>query len=161
MGGVTFTAPRPLSDADSLEGFSCGAGLVDAWLQTRARGARKAGTAVVYVSFEASSRRLAGFYTLSAHCVERESTHGWMARNAPEQVPAVLLGMLGVNKPFQGMRLGSNMLLDAIHRAMGVSGTIGARALLVDPVDDASRAFYAHHGFRPLPESDRMFAKLT
>lgn len=159
MGSPVFTAPRPLEPNDPLDGFSCGITLVDTWLHTRARNARAAGTAVVYVSY-ATSGRLAGFYTLSAHSLERSATHGWMARNAPEQIPGILLGMLGVDASFQGIRLGSNLLLDAVHRATTVADTIGARALLVDPIDDASRAFYAHHGFRPLPESTRMYAKL-
>ena len=159
MGSLVFTVPRPLEPNDPLDGFSCGITLVDTWLHTRARNARAAGTAVVYVSY-ATSGRLAGFYTLSAHSLECSATHGWMARNAPEQIPGILLGMLGVDASFQGMHLGSNLLLDAVHRAMTVADTIGARALLVDPIGDASRAFYAHHGFRPLPESTRMYAKL-
>ncbi len=160
MGGLTFTAPRPLEATDSLDGFSCGISLVDTWLHTRARNARAAGTAVVYVSYDMRGH-LAGFYTLSAHSLERCATRGWMARNAPEQIPGILLGMLGVDMSFQGMHLGSNLLLDAVHRAMAVADTIGARALLVDPIDDASRAFYAHHGFKQLPESSRMYAKLS
>ena len=159
MGSLVFTAPRPLEPNDPLDGFSCGITLVDTWLHARARNARAAGTAIVYVSY-ATSGRLAGFYTLSAHSLERSATRGWMARNAPEQIPGILLGMLGVDASFQGMHLGSNLLLDAVHRAMTVADTIGARALLVDPIDDASRAFYTHHGFRPLPESTRMYAKL-
>lgn len=159
MGSPVSTAPRPLEPNDPLDGFSCGISLVDTWLHTRARNARAAGTAVVYVSYAASGR-LAGFYTLSAHSLERSATRGWAARNAPEQIPGILLGMLGVDASFQGMHLGSNLLLDAVHRAMAVADTIGARALLVNPIDDASRAFYAHHGFKPLPESTRMYAKL-
>lgn len=159
MGSLAFTAPRQLEPNDPLDGFSCGISLIDTWLHARARNARAAGTAVVYVSYAASGR-LAGFYTLSAHSLERSATRGWMARNAPEQIPGILLGMLGVDASFQGMHLGSNLLLDAVHRAMTVADTIGARALLVDPIDDASRAFYAHHGFKPLPESTRMYAKL-
>ena len=160
MGSLIFTAPRPLEPADSLEGFSCGISLVDTWLHTRARNARTAGAAVVYVSYDMHGR-LAGFYTLSAHSLERSATKGWMACNAPEQIPGILLGMLGVDKSFQGMRLGSNLLLDAIHRAKAVADTIGARALVVGPFDEASRAFYSHHGFRPLPGSNRMYAKLS
>ena len=65
MGSLIFTAPRPLEPADSLEGFSCGVSLVDTWLHTRARNARTAGAAVVYVSYDMHGH-LAGFYTLSA-----------------------------------------------------------------------------------------------
>jgi GNAT superfamily N-acetyltransferase len=153
-----FSEPRPLRAGDSLEGFSCGVDLVDRWLHERARTARAAGTAVVYVSF--CREHLAGFYTLSSHSVARDGVRGWLARNAPEQVPVILLGMLGVDRGYQGVHLGSNLLLDAVQRAGAVSSSIGARALVVDPADEASRAFYAHHGFRGIPQSQRMFAKL-
>ena len=81
MGSLAFTAPRPLEPNDPLDGFSCGIPLVDTWLHARARNARAAGTAVVYVSY-ATSGRLAGFYTLSAHSLERAATRGWMAATA-------------------------------------------------------------------------------
>lgn len=51
MGGLAFSKPRPLKDDDPIDGFACGLDVVDTWLRTRARTAREAGSAVVYVSF--------------------------------------------------------------------------------------------------------------
>ena len=59
MGRVAFTKPRQLREQDCLEGFSCGTPLVDDWLAKHAKGAKRAGTAVVYVSF--CDDTLAGF----------------------------------------------------------------------------------------------------
>lgn len=158
MGKVAFTPPRPLQESDSLVGFSCGIDIVDSWLASHARTARKAGTAVVYVSF--ADGQLAGFYTLSSQSIVRGKTRGWLARNAPQQIPVILLGMLGVDTQFQGQGLGHNLLLDAVHRAQSINEQIGARALLVDPADAASRSFYEAHGFMAVPDSDRLYAKL-
>ena len=155
---MSFTRPRILRDEDSLTGFCSGVGLVDDWLDHRARGARAAGTAVVYVTF--CEDVLAGFYTLSVQSVTRAETSGWIARNAPQQIPVILLGMLGVDQRFQGRGLGRDLLLDAVHRSELVSEQIGARALVVDPVDAAAHGFYARYGFRNMPGSARMFAKL-
>lgn len=159
MGGVAFSKPRPLADGDSLEGFHCGLEFVDGWLSTRAKGARVAGSAVVYVSF--AGDKLAGFYTLSSQSISRGGTRGWLSRNAPEQIPVILLGMLGVDQSFQGQGLGRNLLLDAAKRAIAVSGEIGAKALVVDPADDKARKLYESCGFRGIPGSKRMFAKLV
>ena len=159
MGGVAFSKPRPLESGDSLEGFSCGLDIVDNWLHTRAKGARAAGSAVVYVSYAAN--KLAGFYTLSSQSMYRHDARGWLSRNVPQQIPIILLGMLGVDQSLQGMGLGRNLLLDASKRACAVSGVIGAKALVVDPATETARKLYESCGFRAIPGSTRMFAKLT
>lgn len=113
---------------------------------------------MVYVS--RCAERVAGFYTLSTHSVVRSDVGGgWLARNAPSQGPAVLLGMLGVDDDFTGMGLGAALLCDAIINASKVAAIAGARALVVDPVDD-SAAFYARFGFRRIGDSGRMAIKL-
>lgn len=157
---MTFCAPRPLADDDSIEGFTCGAPLVDSWFAARARGARRGGTAVVYVSL-CDDGTVAGFYALSSQSISRAAVGGgWLARNAPEQIPVILLGMLGVDRRYAGRGLGRDLLLDAVHRSQGVAQIVGARALVVDPLGEEARSFYAHYGFREIPGSDRMFAKL-
>lgn len=157
--GLTFEAPRALTEHDDVSGFCCGVSLVDAWVRDRARGARKAGTAVVYVTY-CGDGRFAGFYSLSSQSATRSDTSGWIARNAPDQIPVILLGMMGVDRSFQGCGLGHDLLLDAVRRAQSVANQIGARALVVDPVDESSRAFYLRYGFRDMPGTNRMFAKL-
>ena len=81
-------------------------------------------------------------------------------RNSPSQVPAVLLGMMGVDEEFKGLGLGASLLKDAIENALKISALAGARALIVDPVDDEAAAFYAHFGFTTLPGTNRMALKL-
>lgn len=154
-----FTAPEQLPEGATLEGFRSGQPIVDLWASGHAHLAKKRGTAVVYVSYTADSSAVAGFYSLSSHSVERASV-GWLKRNAPEQVPAVLLGMLGVDERFQGQGLGSALLSDAIRRALGIADAIGTKALVVDPADEPARAFYEKHGFAPIPGSDRMYLPL-
>ena len=159
MGGVDFSAPRILRADDSVEGFSSGNPLIDNWVKARAHHARRLGTAVVYASFCGS--RLAGFYTLSASSILRSDATGWIARNAPEQIPVILLGMLGVDVRWQGQGLGRNLLLDATHRAISTAQHIGAKALVVDPVDQEIESFYLRYGFHQIPGLDRLYAKLT
>ena len=72
----------------------------------------------------------------------------------------VLLGMLGVDARFQGQGLGSALLADAIARSLGIADSLGAKALVVDPADDAARSFYERHGFAPIPGSDRLYLPL-
>ncbi|OZG62406.1 GNAT family acetyltransferase [Bifidobacterium lemurum] len=158
---VRFTAPRRIELADDVSGFHSGKRLLDEWLMNHAFNALNRGTAVTYVSHDECGS-LAGFYSLSANSVNRGDVHGgWLARNTPEQIPVILLGMLAIDERYQGQGLGWRLLLDAVERAMAASSQIGARALIVDPLDDDAASFYKHFGFSRLRDSTRMFAKLV
>ena len=132
--------------------------MVDGWVLHHARTVRRAGTAVVYVSF--CRDRLAGFYTLSSQSMLRSDARGWLSRNSPAQIPVILLGMLGVDERFQGRGLGRNLVLDASKRALSVSEAIGARALVVDPAGEGAARPYRSCGFCEILGSDRMYARL-
>ena len=166
MGLAAFTRPVPYSEKMCLSGFESGVEELDRWLVSYGHLARKRGTAVVYLSYQVGSNICeetpAGFYTLSSSAVDRRDVaSGWLKRNTPEKIPVILLGMLAVDKRFQGQGLGVALLHDAAVRAGGISQSLGAKALVVDPLDDVSRGFYEKYGFTGIPGSSRMFAKLV
>lgn len=155
-----FSKPVQLDPGIGLDGFRCGDPTVDRWAKERSSTARRRGSAVIYASYDEDGL-LAGFYTLSAHSVARADVEGgWFPRNAPDQVPAVLLGMMGVDERFKGLGLGAALLRDAVENSLKVSALAGARALVVDPTGDAAAAFYGHFGFAYLPGTDRMAIRL-
>lgn len=158
MGSLTFTPPRALDGTEDLSGFSCGVELIGSWVEHHALRAWSMGTAVVYATF--CEGCLAGFYTLSSQPVQREGLHGWIARNAAMQIPVILLGKFGVDRRFQGLGLGHDLFLDAVRRSKHIADQLGARAIVVDPFDDSARTFCQHAGFRDIPGSQKMLAKL-
>ena len=165
MGAIAFTRPTRLEEGMALAGFSSGQPFVDRWLATRAAKARQRGSAVVYVSHragaDASEEPPAGFYTLSSGSVARDLVDGgWLKRNAPNEIPVILLGVLGVDSRYQGNGLGRMLLHDASTRAMAVADGIGAKALIVDPIDADAAIFYSSNGFEWVPGLNRMFAPL-
>lgn len=95
----------------------------------------------------AGDRRIAGYYTLAATGVPLtglpESTRKKLPRYP--SVPAVLMGRLAVGQEFRGQGLGGALLADALKRA--IDSPIAAYAMFVEAKDDASVAFYSHHGF--------------
>ena len=156
-----FTSPEQLAGDASLKGFDSGLDVVDSWAANHAHSAKRRGTAVVYVSYTAGHLTPAGFYTLSIHSVEHaEVGGGWLRRNAPVQVPAILIGMLGVDQKFQGMGLGSALLADAIARSLGIADAIGSKAIVVDQASDGARSFYTRYGFASIPGTERMYLPL-
>ena len=68
--------------------------------------------------------------------------------------------MMGVDEEYRGCGLGAALLRDALVNAMKIAELAGARALVVDPVDAASRSFYEHFGFSELGGTGRMALKL-
>lgn len=154
-----FAKPVQLPVGVGVEGFHCGDEVVDNWAAKHSESARKRGTAVIYASY--CNDEVAGFYTLSAHSVNRaEVSGGWFARNAPAQVPAVLLGMLGVDDRYKACGLGSSLLKDAIENSMKIAALAGAKALVVDPSSESAASFYARFGFSTLPGTSRMALRL-
>lgn len=157
---TAFARPRQLLSGESLAGFSCGLPIVDAWAQRYAPKAAERGSAIVYVSY--CEGVPAGFYMLSSHSICREDVSGgWVRRNSPEQIPAILLGMLGVDSRYKGQGLGARLLSDAIKNSLRAASIIGSKVLVVDPADDAAQSFYAHFGFLRLPGTTRMFLPLN
>ncbi len=72
----------------------------------------------------------------------------------------ILLGQLAVDEVWRGRRLGSDLLIDAARRSLAAAGTVGARAVIVQAVDDRARAFYEKFGFRPFSEREPLMLVL-
>lgn len=97
---------------------------------------------------------------MSAYSISHAEANGWLRRNSPDPIPAILLGMLGVAMRYQTMHVGAQLLRDAAMRAMGAAEIVGAKALLVEPASDRATRFYEHYGFRHIERSGRMFIPL-
>ena len=65
----------------------------------------------------------------------------------PEPIPVILSGQLAVDRNYQGMGLGTDLLIDAGKRALAAAEVIGARAIIVQALDEQAKAFYERSGF--------------
>lgn len=61
---------------------------------------------------------------------------------------------------YQGSGLGRMLLHDASLRALAIAESLGAKALVVDPADEAAAAFYERNGFEKIPGMERLFVPL-
>jgi GNAT superfamily N-acetyltransferase len=57
---------------------------------------------------------------------------------------------LAIDNRHKGRGLGRLLLIDALQRSLQVSKIVGARAVLVDPLDREAHTFYERFGFEML-----------
>lgn len=145
-----MTAPfrvETLGPGHDRNAFSCGVAVLDQYLARQANQDIRRRVSACYVAIEASSGRIAGFYTLAASGVPLTDLPETLSTRLPRypSVPVARIGRLAVDRAFHGQKLGGALLADAAMRA--ARSEVAVFALVVDAKDDSSEAFYRHHGF--------------
>ncbi len=145
-----MTAPfrvEVLAASHSREGFSCGVEALNTYIARQATQDVRRRASACYVAVEATSGKLAGYYTLAAGGVPLTELLEALAKKLPRypSVPVARVGRLAVDKAFHGQRLGGALLADAALRA--ARSEVAVFALVVDAKDAVAEAFYLHHGF--------------
>lgn len=148
---MTFRRPRPIDGIDHTAGFDSGEPSLDRYIGDRALANHVAGLARCYICHDRESNQILGYYTLSAIAVEHARLPGRARRNAPDPVPAVLLGRLAVDRKAQGSGLGRLLVRDAILSTLAAADRIGVRILIVHALHEEAAAFYSTLGFAPSP----------
>ena len=147
-----MTAPEPIDERHDVSRFKSGAESLDAWLRRKARLNEARGGARTYVVCDGD--RVIGFYSLAASSVERRRVSSRVGRSMPEPIPVILLGQLAVDTGYRGRGLGADLLVDAARRSLVAADVIGARAIVVQALDDEVRGFYERFGFRRFSERE-------
>lgn len=143
--------------------FLCGKDLLDHYLWRQAKQDVKRKLSVCFVMIEKESNKIKGYYTLSGNSISNEWIPDSFRKNLPKSytsIPAILLGRLAIDKRFQGQGFGKLLLIDSLKRCLETSDSIGAFAVIVDPLDDHAERFYSKFGFIKLPDSRKMFLPL-
>lgn len=149
-----------LNKSHNRSAFECGKPLLDNYIKTQASQDVKRDLSACYVMTEEENDSVFGYYTLSSNSIERTSFPADMIAKFPPSygdLPTILLGRLALDKNMHGKRLGQYLLINALKRCVEVSQTIGALAVVVDPIDKQAEEFYSSYGFIFLPGSKKMF----
>lgn len=153
----------PLSSGMNRADFRSGNVVLDEYFKRQASQDLKRRLATVYVYLE--NETILGYYTLSNAGIPLTDVPEVIRKKMPtsySQLPATLLGRLAVDNHFQGKGIGRLLLLDALSRCHLVSqSSIGSYAVVVDPIDDASKKFYQQFGFIELTTSQRLFLPMS
>lgn len=137
-----------------LKSFECGDPVLNTWLQTTARQRQKKSLSSTFVLVDDElSETVMGFYALAiSSMTTKEQLSPSMAKSLPLMVPGITLGRLAVATTAKEQGNGGILLVDAMIRAKYVASQVGGFALFVDAKDEAAAGFYAHFGFKPLPD---------
>ncbi|HML95704.1 MAG TPA: GNAT family N-acetyltransferase [Thermodesulfobacteriota bacterium] len=140
-------------DSHDRSSFSCGVEELDIYLKTRASQDARKKVAAPFVVIDETNGTVAGFYTLSMKSVKLAELQPEAQKKLPRypEVPAVLLGRMGIDVKYRGRGLGEIILFDALKRSYEHSGEIAAFAVVVDAKHGAE-GFYLRYGFVPFPD---------
>lgn len=150
MIGEPLRSVEALRDEHCLENFASGVPSLDAWLHRTAKVAAAAGTAATYILQRGN--RIVGYYALAMSAVAHEEAPSRLRRGMPDPVPVVLLARLALDVSEHGTGLGGDLLVDALRRCVRGAREFGARAVVVDAIDDNAAEFYRHFDFQELTE---------
>lgn len=148
---MTPRQPRPIEPSDNTTDFDSCEESLDRYLADRALTNHLADLGRCYVCLDADTDKVLGYYTLSAVAVEHADLPGRVRRNAPNPVPAVLMGRLAIDTRAQGLGLGRSLVRDAILSTLAAADRVGVRILLVHALHAHAAAFYEGLGFARSP----------
>jgi ribosomal protein S18 acetylase RimI-like enzyme len=136
-------------------GFSCGIAELDRYFHQQVTQDIRRRVTSCFVGLTADDV-IAGYYTLASGSIPIAELPPEIARRLPRYptLPAVRIGRLAVDAKFRGQGFGRLLLWDATLRALRAEQA--NFTLLVDAKDDASVAFYRHHGFVPFATAPRV-----
>jgi len=142
-------APEKLQPEHDVSKFDCAEPVLNDWLRRRALQNQQSGASSTYVVLD--KMRVAGYYSLAAGSVARESASGRVSSNVSDPVPVVVLGRLAIDHDYHRQGLGRALLRDAILRVLQAADIIGVRAILVHALSEEAKRFYEECGFTASP----------
>jgi GNAT superfamily N-acetyltransferase len=146
----------PIDKQYQRDAFDCGYAILNDYLKKYARQNHNKGIAKTFVAIPASgSLKIHGYYTVSASVIEYESLPESYQRGMPAYpIPAMLIGRLAVDNSIKGQGLGSELLADALYRAVRAAQEIGIFAVRVDAIDFQAKDFYLKYEFIPFQDNE-------
>jgi ribosomal protein S18 acetylase RimI-like enzyme len=138
---------EPLSSSHDRTAFSCGVPALDRYLRELATQDVRRRVSNCFVALDPSGK-IAGYYTFAATSLPLTEFPSDQAKRLPRypSFPACLVGRLVVDQRFRSRGLGSQLIVDAIARAVRAEPAIFA--LIVDAKDEVALGFYEHLGFQ-------------
>jgi predicted N-acetyltransferase YhbS len=142
----TLTPPEPLQSYHLIGHFDCGEQSMNEWLLNHAVSNHQKDFSRVFVVTK--DNHVIAYYSLSSYKIDRKDIQS--IKRGPREIPAVLLGRLAVDKQYQGLGLGENMIKDAIERITVANESLAIKVIIVHALNETVSKFYQKIGFELL-----------
>lgn len=129
--------------------FTCGETTLDQWLRRYANQNRRRNNAAVWVITD-RDQNVVSYATLSMTSLDRSATPGKLAKGAPRQIPALLVGRLATDARAAGLGLATQMVKHILATAVELNLKAACRAVVVTALNPAAFAWWQRFGFEPL-----------
>ena len=134
-------------------GFESGETILDEWLRRYAGQSRRRDTAATWVIVDAEDVVVA-YAGVAMTAVDRAVAPAELARQAPDPVPALLLGRLAVDRSYANLGLGTSLVVHVLATAVELNQKAACRAVVVTAMNPAARAWWERLGFHSFDPVD-------
>ena len=152
-----------LDKTHNRQSFECEERALTDYIRKQASQDVRKRLAICFVAAD-NDNNVVGYYTLTSESLGRELIPEKYLKKVPRNynAPVIPLGRLARDLKQKGTGLGEHLLLDALFRAFTLSEeSIGAMAVVVDPINQNAVKFYEKYGFEQLPDSEKMFLPMN
>jgi len=77
-----------------------------------------------------------------------------VARQAPDPVPALLIGRLAVDRRYSGLGVGTALVAHVLATALELNAKAACRAVVVNALHASARGWWQHLGVQPFDPGD-------
>ena len=133
--------------------FESGEPTLDEWLRRYAGQNRRRDTAATWVIADVHDAVLA-YATIAMTGIDHSAAPPSIAKQAPDPVPALLLGRLAVDRRHSGQGIGTALVTHVLATAVELNAKAACRAVVVSALNSDARRWWERLGFHPLDPDD-------
>lgn len=140
-----------LDDSHDKKAFDCGNDIINHYLKNMAKQHAKKGISKTHILHKDS--QILGFYTLSNLHIENNDNQ---IKGYPRQIPAILIGKMGVDMRYQGQGLSKLLLSQALKHIKKIADETGIAFAIIDAKDESLASYYEKFSFQRSQNSLRL-----
>jgi GNAT superfamily N-acetyltransferase len=128
--------------------FDSGAPELDDWLRRYATQNRRRDTAATWVITDRDDVVVA-YASLAMTGIDRGRAPSVVGKQAPDPVPALLIGRLAVDRTVTGLGVGTALVVHVLATVVELNESAACRAVMVTALDGQARGWWERLGFHP------------